>query len=149
MSATSIEARNTPLLVQLYFFYFGVGTLMPQVMSSAGYMRPILDSFQWTVIALSLFGGAFNTEIFRAGIEAVPRTTIEAAEELGFSRLKIYIYVVLQEAHRPRRDAFRSRQPVWQRRLQALSSGPQSGAEHEQPAPITGTLPSRNHSSQA
>lgn len=100
MSAYVNFVRNTPSLVQLYFFYFGVGTLMPRVMSSAGDMRPMLDSFQWTVVALSLFGGAFNTEIFRAGIEAVPRTTIEAAEALGFSRLKIYLYVVLPLAFR-------------------------------------------------
>lgn len=92
--------RNTPSLVQLYFFYFGVGALLPRVVSATGEIHPILDNFQWTVISLSLFGGAFNTEIFRAGIEAVPRTTIEAAESLGYSRLGTYIYVVLPLAFR-------------------------------------------------
>lgn len=92
--------RNTPSLVQLYFFYFGVGVLLPRIATSSGQMRPILDNFEWTVIALSLFGGAFNTEIFRAGIEAVPRATIEAAESLGYTRLGIYIYVVLPLAFR-------------------------------------------------
>jgi polar amino acid transport system permease protein len=52
------------------------------------------------VISLSFFAGAFNVEIFRAGIEAVPRTTVEAAESLGYSRLQTYLHVVLPLALR-------------------------------------------------
>jgi polar amino acid transport system permease protein len=52
------------------------------------------------VICLSLYAGAFNVEIFRAGIEAVPRETLEAAEALGYSRLKAYLHVVLPLAFR-------------------------------------------------
>ncbi|MET0678734.1 MAG: ABC transporter permease subunit, partial [Bradyrhizobium sp.] len=43
---------------------------------------------------------AFNVEIFRSGIEAVPRTTLEAAEALGYTRLKAYLYIVLPLALR-------------------------------------------------
>lgn len=49
---------------------------------------------------MSFFAGAFNIEIFRAGIEAVPESTIEAAESLGFSRLQNYLYIVLPLAFR-------------------------------------------------
>lgn len=92
--------RNTPALAQLYFFYFGVGALMPQVSDGLNGTRPLFDNFQWTVISLSLFAGAFNTEIFRAGIEAVPRETVEAAEALGYSRLRAYVHVILPLAFR-------------------------------------------------
>ena len=47
-----------------------------------------------------MFAGAFNVEIFRAGIEAVPRTTLEAAESLGFSRWQAYQRIVLPLAFR-------------------------------------------------
>jgi polar amino acid transport system permease protein len=52
------------------------------------------------VISFSFFAGAFNVEIFRAGIQAVPRATVEAAEALGYSRLQAYIHVVLPLAFR-------------------------------------------------
>src|SRR5207249_9771684 len=67
--------RNTPPLVQLYFFYFGLGSLLK---SAAG--RPLVTNVTWAIISLSFFAGAFNVEIFRSGVEAVPRTTVEAAE---------------------------------------------------------------------
>jgi polar amino acid transport system permease protein len=47
------------------------------------------------VLSLSLFAGAYNVEIFRSGIEAVPRSTVEAAEALGYTRLQAFRYVVL------------------------------------------------------
>jgi polar amino acid transport system permease protein len=88
--------RNTPPLVQLYFFYFGLGGLLKNVFGQG----PLVSNVAWAVISLSFFAGAFNVEIFRAGIEAVPRTTIEAAESLGFSRLQAYLRVVLPLALR-------------------------------------------------
>ena len=92
--------RNTPPLVQIYFFYFGLGTLLPAVVDATGARQPFLGSIQWAIIALALFAGAFNIEIFRSGIEAVPRTTVEAAEALGYTRLGAYLYVVLPLALR-------------------------------------------------
>lgn len=92
--------RNTPPLAQVYFFYFGLGAVMPQVDNGMGGTKPMFDSFQWAVIALSFHAAAFNVEIFRAGVEAVPRATIEAAESLGYTRLTAFVHVVLPLAFR-------------------------------------------------
>ncbi len=91
--------RNTPPLVQLYFFYFALGSYL-RLTSDTGLTVPLVSNFTWAVIGLSFYAGAFNVEIFRAGIEAVPRETIEAAEALGYSRLKAYVYVMLPLAFR-------------------------------------------------
>ena len=87
--------RNTPPLVQLYFFYFGLGSLI-----TAAVGHPMVTNVAWAIVSLSFFAGAFNVEIFRSGIEAVPRTTIEAAESLGFSRLQTYLRIVFPLAFR-------------------------------------------------
>jgi polar amino acid transport system permease protein len=87
--------RNTPPLVQLYFFYFGLGSLLKGVGGG-----PLVTNVAWAIISLSFFAGAFNVEIFRSGVEAVPRTTIEAAESLGFSRLQTYLRIVFPLAFR-------------------------------------------------
>jgi polar amino acid transport system permease protein len=92
--------RNTPPLVQIYFFYFGLGYLLPRTVGASGALEPFLSNVQWAIISLSLFAGAFNIEIFRSGIEAVSRSTIEAAESLGFSRWRTYRDVVLPLAIR-------------------------------------------------
>ncbi len=92
--------RNTPPLVQLYFFYFALGNLMPRVTNEFGVQEPFMGAFAWALISLAFFAGAFNVEIFRSGIEAVPRATVEAAEALGYSRLKAYVYIILPLAFR-------------------------------------------------
>ncbi len=92
--------RNTPPLVQMYFFYFALGPMMPRVVNQYGIMEPMLGSFEWAVISLSFFAGAFNVEIFRSGIEAVQKSTVEASESLGFNRWQTYRYVVLPLAIR-------------------------------------------------
>lgn len=91
--------RNTPPLVQLYFFYFGVGSLL-STLGANGTPVPLVTNVTWAIISLSFFAGAFNVEIFRSGIEAVPGTTIEAAESLGFSKLRTYLFIVLPLAFR-------------------------------------------------
>lgn len=87
--------RNTPPLVQLYFFYFAVGPMLPKVDGA-----PLLGSFGWAVVSLTLLETAFAAEIFRAGIEAVPKAMVEAAQSLGYSRSQIYRKVVLPLAVR-------------------------------------------------
>ena len=91
--------RNTPPFVQLLFFYFVVGIHTPTV-DAGGWQEPLIGSFGWAVISLSFFAGAFNVEIFRAGVEAVPTATVEAAEALGYTRLKAYVYIILPLAFR-------------------------------------------------
>lgn len=91
--------RNTPPMVQLLFFYFGLGAYTPAV-DMGGYSEPMISSFTWAVISLGIFGGAFNVEIFRAGLEAVPEATREAAESLCFSSWQTYLYITLPLAFR-------------------------------------------------
>ena len=80
--------RNTPLLVQLFFIYF--------------VLAPILDinGFTAAVLALSLFEGAYASEIFRAGILAVHRGQWEAAFSMGLDTYGTYRLVILPQAIR-------------------------------------------------
>jgi polar amino acid transport system permease protein len=100
VNAFVVVFRNTPPLVQLFFFYFGPGTMLPATVTATGMREPLLNNVEWAVISLSLFAAAFNVEIFRSGIEAVPRTTIEAAEALGYTRFRAYCHIVLPLAIR-------------------------------------------------
>jgi polar amino acid transport system permease protein len=92
--------RNTPQLAQLYFFYYGLGVLMPKGIGPDGVLAPIFNNFTWSVIAFSLTGGAFNAEILRSGIQAVPKEMNEAADALGYSKFQTFIYIVLPLALR-------------------------------------------------
>lgn len=93
--------RNTPPFVQLLFFYFALGQFTPTLLGDDGWTEyPIISNIGWAIISLSFFAGAFNVEIFRAGIEAVPESTQEAASSLGFSRFQTYKEVVLPLAFR-------------------------------------------------
>ena len=92
--------RNTPPLVQLAFFYFAVSAALPTVTDQHGAAVPLVNNVGWAIISFSLFAGAFNVEIFRSGIEAVPQTTCEAAEALGYSRIQAYVHVILPLAFR-------------------------------------------------
>lgn len=85
-----VEAfRNTPLLVQLFLLFFGL--------PFAG-LR--LSADQAAVIAISLNLGAYSTEIFRAGLLAIPKTQIEAGLALGMSQVQVMRYVVIIPALR-------------------------------------------------
>ncbi len=92
--------RNTPPLIQLLFFYFALGQFTPTYSPDGWLEVPIISNVGWAIISLSFFAGAFNVEIFRSGVEAVPTSTTEAAESLGMNRLQIYVYVVLPLAFR-------------------------------------------------
>ena len=83
--------RNTPPLVQLYFFYFALGPALPRIGAA-----PLLGSFGWAVVSLTLLETAFAAEILRAGIEAVPKAMTEAAASLGYTRWQIF-----REVHFP------------------------------------------------
>ncbi|MGH1486542.1 MAG: amino acid ABC transporter permease [Cellvibrionaceae bacterium] len=93
--------RNTPPLIQLLFFYFALGQFTPTITGADGWTEiPIISNVGWAIISLSLFAGAFNVEIFRSGIEAVPESTKEAAEALGFTHMQTYRYIVFPLALR-------------------------------------------------
>ncbi|HEX4896597.1 MAG TPA: amino acid ABC transporter permease [Solimonas sp.] len=87
LAATYVELiRGTPLLVQIFIFYFFVGTVLN------------LSAFTAGVAALSVFTGAYVAEIVRAGIEAVPRGQMEAARSLGMSYALAMREVILPQA---------------------------------------------------
>jgi polar amino acid transport system permease protein len=92
--------RNTPPLIQLLFFYFALGQFTPTYSPDGWLEVPIISNVGWAIISLSFFAGAFNVEIFRAGIEAVPESTQEAAEALGMNRFQTFVYVVFPLAFR-------------------------------------------------
>ncbi len=78
--------RGTPLLVQIFIFYFFIGTVLS------------LDRFTAGVAALAVFTGAYVAEIVRAGIQSIHKGQMEAARSLGMSYTKAMIYVVLPQA---------------------------------------------------
>jgi polar amino acid transport system permease protein len=98
--------RNTPPLIQLLFFYFAVGALLPTLSDGAGGSEPLISNLGWAIISFSLFAGAHNVEIFRAGIEAVPRTMREAAAGLGLTRFQVFRLIVFPLALRISFPAF-------------------------------------------
>lgn len=92
--------RNTPLIVQMYFFYFAIGSIMPVGRNSIGLPEPLIDSFAWAVLSLSLYSGAFNVETFRAGVGAVHKSYEEAALALGYNRRQAFFSVTVPLALR-------------------------------------------------
>ena len=85
LAAAYVELiRNTPILVQIFFLYFA----LPQIGIR-------LDVFTVAWLSVMIWGGAFNTENFRAGFEAVPYRFREAGLALGFGRLATFANVTL------------------------------------------------------
>lgn len=79
--------RNTPFLLQLFFFFFG----LPSV---GIYLTPT----QTALLAMVVNLGAYATEIIRAGVEAIPHGQIEAGAALGFSPVQVFLLIVLVPA---------------------------------------------------
>ncbi|PDT25799.1 ABC transporter permease [Rhizobium sp. L9] len=77
--------RGTPLLVQLFLVYYGLSQLT--VVRHSIFWPLLREPFWCAVAAFSLNSTAYTTEVFKAGILAVPRGIIEAAQALGLSRL--------------------------------------------------------------
>lgn len=80
-------SRNTPLLVQLFFLYFG----LPKM------------GIRWSsevcgIVGLSFLGGAYMTESFRAALSTVEKGQLESAKSLGLNPIQILRYVLLPEA---------------------------------------------------
>lgn len=75
-------ARNTPLLIQLFFLYFGLPALGIS-----------LSGFATAVIAMTFLGGGYLTEALRAGVQAVPPSQLEAGRAIGLSRWQLLRHV--------------------------------------------------------
>ena len=90
--------RGTPLLVQIYLIYFGLGSV-----------KAVRDSFLWIVlkepfwcgvIALTINTVAYGSEIFRGGIQAVSKGQIESGKSLGFTRIGLLRKIIFPIALR-------------------------------------------------
>ncbi|MBV9517148.1 MAG: ABC transporter permease [Hyphomicrobiales bacterium] len=88
--------RSTPLLVQIFLIYYGLGQF-PSVRASV--LWPILREPYWcAVIALTLNTAAYTSEIIRGGLQSVPTGEIEAARATGMSQLLILRRITLPQA---------------------------------------------------
>ena len=81
--------RDTPLLLQLYFFYF----LLPDIMPALK-----LSKFTCITIALVFNSGAYMAEVFRSGIQSIDRGQTEAARSLGLSSRQTMTRIILPQA---------------------------------------------------
>lgn len=80
-------SRNTPLLVQIFFLYFG----LPKI----GFT---MTENTCAVIGLAFLGGSYMAEAFRSGLEAVPRSQLECGESIGLSKIQLARYVIIPQA---------------------------------------------------
>ena len=80
-------SRNTPLLIQLYFLYFG----LPKI-------GIVLSSEQCAVIGLAFLGGSYMAEAFRSGLDNVPGIQVESAMSLGMKQSQIFGNIILPQA---------------------------------------------------
>src|SRR6267142_5001802 len=90
--------RNVPLLVWMFFWYFGVPPLLPR-----GVQNWLFDhgaEFWAGMFALGVYHGARFSEVIRSGIQAIPRTQFEAAQAMGFTTWQAYRLVILPVALR-------------------------------------------------
>lgn len=90
--------RNTPTLVQLMFSFLVLNTFVSNLVGGA--QNNPLTPFFWVVAVVGLHIAALHAEAIRAGIEAVPASTVEAARGIGFNQLQILRYVEVPLAFR-------------------------------------------------
>lgn len=81
--------RNTPLLIQIFIIYFGLPELGLK-----------FSPYASGLTALILYVGAYNVEVIRAGLEAVPRGQKEAAMSLGLNGVQTFLYIILPQTVR-------------------------------------------------
>jgi len=80
-------SRNTPLLVQLFFLYFGLPKLGVMI-SSEG----------CAIIGLTFLGGSYMAEAFRSGLESVEKSQLEAGYSIGLEQSQVVRYIILPQA---------------------------------------------------
>ena len=97
MLAFTYVLRGTPLLVQLFIVYYGLGQIE---FVRASFLSILLRDPFWCCIAFSLNSSAYTAEIFRGGIQAVPLGLVEAAQAIGMSPLQIKRDIVFPIAFR-------------------------------------------------
>jgi polar amino acid transport system permease protein len=80
-------ARNTPLMIQLFFLYFALPRL-----------GILLSGKTCAILGLTFLGGAYMAEAIRSGLSAVGRTQIETGMSLGFGKVKLLRYIIMPQA---------------------------------------------------
>ena len=80
-------SRNTPLMIQLFFLYYG----LPRVGIR-------LESVTCAIVGLTFLGGGYMAEAFRGGLEAVSKVQVEAGLSLGLNRMQLVRYIILPQA---------------------------------------------------
>lgn len=101
ISGTYVEYfRNTPLLVQLLFWFFALPKLPSVDLPLYGEVNWLLSPIQAAILGLTLYTGAYTTEALRSGLLAIDRGQTEAARALGMTHMQTRIYVVAPQAFR-------------------------------------------------
>ena len=82
-------SRNTPLLIQIFFLYFGLPALNIK-----------LSNYTCALTGIIFLGGSYMTEAFRAGLESIEKVQIESGLSIGLSRRQLMRYVIFPQAFR-------------------------------------------------
>lgn len=90
--------RNTPLLVQIFFWYFGSYKILPPAVND--WLVSTDFEFAAALIALTIYTSAFIAEDIRSGVLSIPKEQMEAAHSSGFSYLRSMQYIILPQAVR-------------------------------------------------
>ncbi|TIO63826.1 MAG: ABC transporter permease subunit, partial [Mesorhizobium sp.] len=92
--------RGTPLLLQLWLLYYGLGSLFPQYpWIRESWMWPYLrQAWPYGVLALTLSFAGYEGEVMRGAFAGVPKGQLEAARAFGMSRFKIFRRIWLPQA---------------------------------------------------
>ena len=90
--------RNVPLLVWMFFWYFAVPPLLPQVLQD--WLLEHGTEFWAGVVALGVYHGARFSEVIRSGIQAIPKTQFEAALSTGLTMVQTYRLIIIPVALR-------------------------------------------------
>ena len=90
--------RNTPLLVQIFFWYFGSYKILPGSVND--WLVSTNFEFASAVIALTIYTSAFIAEDIRSGVLSIPKEQMEASRSSGFSYIRSMRYIILPQAVR-------------------------------------------------
>ena len=80
-------SRNTPVLIQLFFLYFGLPKL-----------GIFLSSYACGVLGLTFLGGSYMAEAFRSGLESIPDIQMESGLSLGLTKWQVLCYIIFPQA---------------------------------------------------
>ena len=90
--------RNVPLLVWMFFWYFGVPGVLPRAVQEWLFGHSL--EFWAATVALGVYHGARMSEVIRSGIQSIPKTQFEAAQAIGLTVFQAYRMIILPVALR-------------------------------------------------